>query len=78
MTFNASNGNDYPYALRHNLIDQMKILKKKFPNFESFKDADISKIFNKDEILVKNLTEGSQLIYPISKLDSILLGLKRD
>ena len=34
--------------------------------------------FNKDEILVKNLTEGSQLIYPISKLDSILLGLKRD
>ena len=34
--------------------------------------------FNKDEILVKNLTEGSQLTYPISKLDSILLGLKRD
>lgn len=40
------NGKEYPFALRHNLIDQMKSLKKKFPNFESFKDADITKIFD--------------------------------
>ena len=39
-------GKEYPFALRHNLIDQMKSLKKKFPNFESFKDADITKIFD--------------------------------
>ena len=45
MTFRADNGKDYPYALRHNLIDQIKSLKKKFPNYESFKDADINGIF---------------------------------
>ena len=39
-------GKEYPFALRHNLIDQMKSLKKKFPNFDSFKDADITKIFD--------------------------------
>ena len=61
LTFNASNGKDYPYALRHNLIDQMKILKKKFPNFESFKDADISKIFNKDELENATISEVNNL-----------------
>ena len=38
---------EYPYALRHNLIDQMKSLKKKFPNYETFKNADLTKIFSK-------------------------------
>ncbi len=41
-----SDGKEYPFALRHNLIDQMKSLKKKFPNFDSFKNADITQIFD--------------------------------
>lgn len=40
----------YPYALRHNLMMRMPILKKKFPNFESFKDADLDIIFSKDQL----------------------------
>ena len=46
LSFRSVDGKDYPYALRHNLIDQIKSLKKKFPNYESFKNADITTIFN--------------------------------
>ncbi|MGB1448675.1 MAG: VCBS repeat-containing protein [Flavobacteriaceae bacterium] len=45
LTATHQDGKEYPFALRHNLIDQMKSLKKKFPNFESFKAADMTKIF---------------------------------
>ena len=38
-----------PYALRHTLIDQIKSLKKKFPDYQSFKQ-DINQIFNKEEM----------------------------
>lgn len=38
------NGKEYPFALRHNLIDQMKSLKKKFPNFDTFREADITQV----------------------------------
>ena len=54
LAFRASNGKDYPYALRHNLIDQMKGLKKKFPNYESFKDASMDVIFAKNDLDVSN------------------------
>ena len=59
LTFRAANGKDYPYALRHNLIDQIKKLKKKYPDFESFKDQDITQIFsakklNNAQLLVAN------------------------
>ena len=50
ISFKAENGKYYPYALRHDLIDQIKSLKKKFPDYESFKDADISKIFTEKEM----------------------------
>jgi len=50
FTFRAENGKDYPYALRHNLIDQIKNLKKKFPDYKSFVDADINVIFNEKEL----------------------------
>ena len=46
ICFEAENEKDYPYALRHDLIDQIKSLKKKFPDYESFKTADITKIFD--------------------------------
>ena len=50
LFFTADNGKEYPYALRHNLIDQMKSLKKKFPNFKSFKNADLNSIFSIESI----------------------------
>ena len=50
LTFRAENKKDYPFSLRHDLINQIKVLKKKFPNYESFKDADIKDIFSKEQI----------------------------
>ena len=50
FTFRADNGKDYPYALRHNLIDQIKNLKKKFPDYKSFENADINVIFKGKEL----------------------------
>lgn len=49
LAFKAENGKDYPYALRHNLIDQMKFIAKKYPDYASFKDASITDIFTKEE-----------------------------
>ena len=60
-TFNRDNGKDYPFALRHNLIDQMKGLKKRFPDFASFKDADITKIFTEEELSKADVLECNQL-----------------
>ncbi len=45
LAFRGDNGKDYPYALRHNLIDQIKVLAKKFPDYRSFRDAGITDIF---------------------------------
>ena len=64
ICFEAENGKDYPYALRHDLIDQIKSLKKKFPDYESFKTADITKIFdqkilNQSDIQTVNTLETS-------------------
>ncbi len=61
MSFNAENGKDYPYALRHILIDQMKGLKKRFPDFESFKSADITKIFSPEELAEASVLVTDQL-----------------
>ena len=66
LTFQTDKGKDFPYALRHNLIDQMKSLKKKFPDFESFKNADITKIFTSEEL------KGVQ-IFELNYLSSVLM-----
>ena len=50
LGFTAENGKEYPYALRHNLVDQLKYLSKKYPDYESFKDATIQDIFSKEEL----------------------------
>ena len=46
LAFRSDNGKEYPYALRHSLIDQMKSLKKKFPNYKTFKNADLNSMFS--------------------------------
>ncbi|CAM4186109.1 VCBS repeat-containing protein [Zobellia nedashkovskayae] len=66
LTFKADNGKDYPFALRHSLIEQMKGLTKKFPDYESFKDAGISDIFSE-----KELQESRQL--EVNTLSSIIV-----
>ena len=71
LTFQTASGKDFPYALRHNLIDQMKSLKKKFPDYESFKDADISRIFTKEEM------QGTA-VYEANYFSSVLLRNKGD
>ncbi|WP_084060533.1 VCBS repeat-containing protein [Cellulophaga tyrosinoxydans] len=50
LTFRAENNKDYPFALRHNLIDQIKGLKKRFPDYNSFKNANINDIFSPKEL----------------------------
>ena len=61
LTFEAEDGKDYPYALRHNLIDQIKSLKKKFPDYQSFKNADISQIFDQEQLKAINKLEATTL-----------------
>ena len=61
LTSTQRDGKEYPFALRHNLIDQMKSLKKKFPNFESFKLADITQIFDPLALKEALVLEANQL-----------------
>ena len=53
VCFTAQNRKEYPYSLRHDLIDQIKTLKKTFPDYNSFKNLDIKKIIG-----VKPLSES--------------------
>lgn len=66
ITGYAADGKEYPYALRHNLIDQMKSLKKRFPDYESYKDAPMNEIFTAEEL-------GSAQVFETNTLQSIVL-----
>jgi len=61
LTFSNEEDKDMPYALRHTLIDQIKSLKKKFPDYESFKNADITKIFTPNEMEGVQVLEANTL-----------------
>ncbi|NCO63071.1 MAG: VCBS repeat-containing protein [Flavobacteriales bacterium] len=61
LTFRASDGKDYPYALMHNLIDQIKSLRKTFLDYESFKKADIKTIFNAQQLSDVKTLEANTL-----------------
>ncbi len=61
LTFSNEESRDLPYALRHTLIDQIKSLKKKFPDYQSFKNADITQIFNPQEMEGVTLLEATTL-----------------
>lgn len=45
-----ADGKAYPYGLRHNLIDQIKGLKKVLPDYTSFKDMSIRDIFDAQQM----------------------------
>nr|WP_232625205.1 VCBS repeat-containing protein [Pareuzebyella sediminis] len=51
LAFRSEDGKDYPYALRHDLTAQLKTLTKRFPNYDSFKAADIGTIFTEEELI---------------------------
>ena len=50
LTFKSNDEKFYPYDLRHNLIDQMKPLKKIFPDYNSFKSASIEDMFDNEQL----------------------------
>lgn len=45
-----TDGEAYPYGLRHNLIDQIKSLKKVLPDYKSFEGASVQDIFGKEAL----------------------------
>ncbi len=57
----AKDGKDYPFALRHNLLDQVKALTKKFPDYESYKNATMSDILDPKQIEEALILEVTQL-----------------
>ncbi len=66
LSFRADDGKDYPYALRHSLIEQIKSISKTFPDYQSFKNASVKDIFGQ----VK-LAEARKL--EVNTLASVLL-----
>lgn len=66
ITGYADDGKEYPYALRHNLIDQIKSLKKKFPDYESYQNATVSDIFSENEL-------NNSIIHKVNELASVII-----
>lgn len=50
LTQTDPSGKEFPFALRHNLIDQIKGLKKNFPDYESFKNSTIQDVFTDEQL----------------------------
>jgi hypothetical protein len=53
ITQQLSDGKDYPFALRHNLMARLPGLKKKFPDFASFRNASMTEIFDPEILKTK-------------------------
>lgn len=66
LTTTMEDGKAYPVALRHNLIDQIKSLKKKFPNYDSYKNATIEDILTPEQL--KNSEKSS-----LTNLETMIL-----
>lgn len=65
LCFQTQEAKDFPFALRHDLIDQMKGLKKLFPNYHSFKDKSMQDIFTVEQL-------QSSLVQEINTLQTSL------
>ena len=61
ITGYAEDGKEYPYALRHNLIDQIKSFKKRFPDYETYKNAPIQEIFTSEELAASTILDVKTL-----------------
>ncbi|MCY4298606.1 MAG: VCBS repeat-containing protein [Flavobacteriaceae bacterium] len=71
LTFTADDGRDLPFALRHDLIGQIKMLASRFPSYDSFKTASIQEILTPQEL-------QSAKVYPINTLESYLFQHQND
>jgi hypothetical protein len=61
LSFTQKDGKEYPYALRHDLVSQLKYLSKKFPDYESFKSATIQDIFTPEQLQESRTLEANTL-----------------
>jgi hypothetical protein len=61
LTFRRENGKDFPFALRHNLTQQIKSITKKYPDYKSFKNAAIDDIFTAEQLLGADKLEANIL-----------------
>ena len=66
MAKTREDGKDYPFALRHNLTKRLPHLKKKYPDFETYKQATMVDIFGEE---VLNQTDQSM----VNELRSVIL-----
>jgi hypothetical protein len=56
-----ADGEAYPYGLRHNLIDQIKSLKKVLPDYKSFEGASVQDIFGAEALKDAVVSEANIL-----------------
>lgn len=61
LTFRSEDGQDYPYALRHDLIEQIKAITKKYPDYQSFKNATVEDIFTEEALKKAKKLEATTL-----------------
>ncbi len=61
LTKKHADGKNYPYALRQTLMSRIPGLKKKFPNFESYKTASITEIFSKEQLDIAKISQVNEL-----------------
>jgi len=53
-------GKSYPYVSRDELLEQMSIMRPRFPDYKSFADADMNSIFSPEELKdAKSLTANT-------------------
>ncbi|WP_343912170.1 VCBS repeat-containing protein [Aquimarina litoralis] len=60
-----SSGDAVPYAIRNDLIDQIRSIKKKFPDFKSYKGATIEKMFSREQL-------DNSVVATVTDLESML------
>jgi len=50
LCYTGTDGKDYPYHLRHNLLTQMRAIEKRIPDYKSYKAKSIDEIFTQEEL----------------------------
>jgi hypothetical protein len=72
LTTYAYDGVAYPVALRHDLIDQIKPIKKKFPDYKSYKNATINVVLDESQLKMAKVKTANQMETLIFKNDGNL------
>ena len=59
LTYTLEDGKDYPYSLRHVLLEQLKFLKRRIPDYKSYKNLSLDQIFTKEELAEAAVLEAN-------------------